>query len=273
MIPPKILIIAGSDSGGGAGIQADIKAVTMLGGHAMTAITALTAQNTLGVEAVMTVPVEMVLKQIDVVVSDLGVDAVKIGMIGSPETAEAVAERLAKLDQVPVVFDPVMVASSGAELADEATVAAFRKLIAVSAVVTPNAPELEVLSGRRIENSEDMEAAALALAREAGIAVLAKGGHVRGAVVVDALVEKDGTVTRWEGPRVETMNTHGTGCTLASGLATGLGQTRALADSATRARDYVKAAIANAPGFGKGHGPIGHTLGTVPFALIHKIVE
>ena len=270
MIPPRVLIVAGSDSGGGAGIQADVKAVIMFGGHAMTAVAAITAQNTLGVGGVLPVPAEMVLMQIDMVASDIGVDGVKIGMIGSAETAEAVAERLAALGK-PVVFDPVIVASSGAELADEATIAAFRKLIAVSTVVTPNAPELGVLTGRDIVDAEEMEDAALHLARDAGVAVLAKGGHLKGTVVVDVLVEKDGKVTRWESPRIETTNTHGTGCTLASALATGVAQGRALPDAAGRARDYVKAAIAAAPGFGKGHGPIGHTLGTMPFSVIHKL--
>jgi hydroxymethylpyrimidine/phosphomethylpyrimidine kinase len=269
MIPPRILIIAGSDSGGGAGIQADIKTVTMFGGHAMTAIAAITAQNTLGVDAVLPIPVEMVLKQIDMVASDIGVDGVKIGMIGSAEIAEAVAERLAALGK-PIVFDPVMVASSGAELADEATVIAFRKLMAISTVITPNAPELEVLSGARINGIEDMEDAALHLVRETGVAVLAKGGHIRGPLVIDTLVEKEGQVTRWEAPRIETTNTHGTGCTLASALATGVAQGRGIADAAARAREYVRAAIAAAPGFGSGHGPIGHTLGTVPFSVIHK---
>lgn len=272
MIPAKILIIAGSDSGGGAGIQADIKAVTMFGGHAMTAITAITAQNTLSVDGIMAVPADMVLKQIDMVAEDLGIDAVKIGMIGSPETADALAERLARLD-VPVVFDPVMVASSGAELADQATIEAFRRLMAVSRLITPNAPELEVLSSRTIQTVEDMEDAALALCRDAGLAVLAKGGHIKGTVVTDTLVEPGGTVTRWESARVETLNTHGTGCTLASAIATGVGQGRGLPDAVGRAREYVQRAIAEAPGFGSGHGPIGHTLGTMPWEVIHKLLK
>lgn len=273
MIPPKILIIAGSDSGGGAGIQADIKAVTMFGGHAMTAITAITAQNTLSVDAIAAVPTEMVLKQIEMVVNDIGIDAVKIGMIGSPETAAAVAEVLTRLDNVPVIFDPVMVASSGAELADAATIDAFRKLMAVSRLVTPNAPELQVLSGHSIETVEDMEDAALALCRDAGMAVLAKGGHIKGDTVTDSLIEPGGTVTRWESPRIETLNTHGTGCTLASAAATGIGQGRALPDAVERAREYVRRAIAEAPGFGSGHGPIGHTLGTMPWEVIHKLLK
>src|SRR6185437_15436648 len=197
----RILIIAGSDSGGGAGIQADIKTVTMLGGHAMTAITAITAQNTLGVQAVMPVPAEMVVAQIDSVVSDIGVDAVKIGMIGAPETAHAVADRLEQL-AVPIVFDPVMAATSGATLADEATVAAFDRLMRLASVVTPNLPELEALGG---------EEAILAH----GCHLVAKGGHAEGHMIVDRLLSPSGPLRHIEAKRFETDDTHGTGCTLA----------------------------------------------------------
>jgi hydroxymethylpyrimidine kinase/phosphomethylpyrimidine kinase len=165
---PRILVIAGSDSGGGAGIQADIKTITMLGGHAMTAITAITAQNTLGVSAVHAVPTEMVIAQIDAVLSDIGADAVKIGMIGSAATAEAVATRIEEID-VPIVFDPVMVATSGSVLADEETITAFQRLMRLSTLVTPNAPELRALTGG------DGEDAARQLAERTGTAVLAKG--------------------------------------------------------------------------------------------------
>ncbi len=273
MIPPRLLSIAGSDSGGGAGIQADIKTVTMFGGHAMTAITALTAQNSRGVEAVMPVPAEMVLRQIDAVMADLGADAIKIGMIGSADTAAAVAARLETIPEVPIVFDPVMVASSGAELADEATIAAFGRLARVATVTTPNLPELEVMSGAKIATLEELEVAALGLAREIGGAVLAKGGHLAEGPLTDVLAQPDGGVKRWEAPRVETLNTHGTGCTLASAIACGLGQGRDVADSVDRARVYVQQAIRAAPGFGHGHGPIGHALGTVPWNLIHRIEE
>ncbi|HEY6916619.1 MAG TPA: bifunctional hydroxymethylpyrimidine kinase/phosphomethylpyrimidine kinase [Allosphingosinicella sp.] len=262
----RILIIAGSDSGGGAGIQADIKAVTMMGGHAMTAIAALTAQNTLGVEGVLPVPADFVLKQIDMVVSDIGVGAVKIGMIGAPDTAVAVAKRLGGLSGIPIVFDPVMVASSGAALADETTIAAFRKLLGVATLVTPNAPELGVLTGRAVTTHEEAEEAARLLAREWRAAVLTKGGHIDGPFLQDALVGADGvTVMRWQSPRIDTRSTHGTGCTLASAVATGLGQGRSLAEAVGRARDYVQRAIAAAPGLGTGHGPLGHTLGRVPY--------
>ena len=260
MSVPRILIIAGSDSGGGAGIQADIKTVTMLGGFAMTAITAITAQNTVTVEAVMLVPSDMVLKQIDAVISDLGVDAVKIGMLGSVETAHAVADRLEHLTDVPIVFDPVMVASSGAPLADEGSVAAFERLIALSTVVTPNVPELAALTGLGIATDSELELAARWLSRRTQGAVLAKGGHLLGDTVVDLLVA-DGGVQRWEGERIETRDTHGTGCTLASAIATGLGRNMSLPEAISEARRYVRAAMLAAPGLGSGHGPMGHWAG------------
>ncbi|WP_062764689.1 bifunctional hydroxymethylpyrimidine kinase/phosphomethylpyrimidine kinase [Sphingopyxis terrae] len=243
----RVLIIAGSDSGGGAGIQADIKTVTMLGGHAMTAITAITAQNTMGVQGVHAVPAEAVLMQIDSVVADIGVDAVKIGMIGSAATAAAVAERLRRPDMAgaAVVFDPVMVATSGSVLADADTIRAFETLLDRAAVATPNLGELAALGG---------EAAVLAH----GCALLAKGGHGEGDTVVDRLIEADaGEVARWEAPRIPTMNTHGTGCTLASAIATGLAQGMPLEPAVARARDFVRLALMDAPGLGEGHGPMG----------------
>ncbi len=249
---PRILIIAGSDSGGGAGIQADIKTVTMLGGHAMTAITAITAQNTLGVEDVLPVPAEMVLKQMDVVIDDIGVDAVKIGMIGSPDTARAVAERLARLDTIPIVFDPVMVATSGSVLADEATIAAFRQLMDVATVTTPNLPELATLS-----SGDDPIAAALRLVSEHRCAVLVKGGHDSGEAVADALIEDD-NMTSWQGSRIPGRNTHGTGCTLASAIAFYLALGASLPTAVDRAREFVRLALRDAPGLGRGNGPLGH---------------
>ena len=254
MTTPRILIIAGSDSGGGAGIQADIKTVTMLGGHAMTSVTAITAQNTLGVTAVHPIPAEMVLAQIDACVSDIGVDAVKIGMIGSAETAHAVAGRLEGLD-VPIVFDPVMVATSGSVLADTATIAAFERLMRIASVVTPNVPELEALGG---------EAAVLAH----GCHLLAKGGHAEGPSVIDRLLSPSGPLHRLEGKRFETSDTHGTGCTLASALATGLGAGLPIREAFERAVRFVRIAILSAPGLGQGNGPLGHHLGVVPFDQI-----
>jgi hydroxymethylpyrimidine/phosphomethylpyrimidine kinase len=251
-LTPRILIIAGSDSGGGAGIQADIKTVTMLGGHAMTAITAVTAQNTLGVQAVHSIPTDMVVAQIDSVLSDIGVDAVKIGMIGSPETAEAVAERLTEL-HVPIVFDPVMVATSGSVLADSSTIAAFEKLMRVASVVTPNLPELDALGG---------EDAVLTH----GCHLLVKGGHGDGYYITDRVLAPNGReITRLEGKRFDTDDTHGTGCTLASALATGLGAGMSIEEAFQQAVRFVRIAILAAPGLGQGHGPIGHTLGHNPY--------
>jgi hydroxymethylpyrimidine/phosphomethylpyrimidine kinase len=251
----RILIVAGSDSGGGAGIQADIKTVTMLGGHAMTAVTAITAQNTLGVTAVHPIPAETILAQIDAVVDDLGVDAVKIGMIGSAFAAEQVAKRLERLRNerpgLPIVFDPVMVATSGATLADDATVAAFGRLMKVATIATPNLPELS-----RLTNEEDPVAAALHLVGEHGCAVLIKGGHEEGDALADALIETD-NMTSWQGQRIDTTSTHGTGCTLASAIATFLAQGSSLADAVARAREFVRVALHDAAGLGQGAGPVG----------------
>ena len=257
MSPPisRVLIIAGSDSGGGAGIQADIKTVTMLGGHAMTAVTAITAQNTLGVTAVHPVPAEIILAQIDAVVADIGVDAVKIGMIGSAFAAQQVARRLAELKEgrpdLPIVFDPVMVATSGSALADEPTIAAFADLMKIATIATPNLPEL-----RRLTSEEDPVAAALHLVGEHGCAVLVKGGHEEGDVVADALIETD-NMTSWQGQRIDTTSTHGTGCTLASAIATFLAAGDTLASAVDRARTFVRVALLAAPGLGRGSGPVG----------------
>lgn len=240
----RVLIIAGSDSGGGAGIQADIKTVSALGGHAMTAITAVTAQNTLRVDAVHPVPTEMVVAQMDAVLSDIGVDAVKIGMIGSAETAQAVADRLERLVGVPIVFDPVMVATSGSALADAQTIAAFTRLMRIATLTTPNLPELAALGG------EDA-------VRAHGCALLVKGGHGTGDLLTDQLIAADGAETLWQDARIDTLHTHGTGCTLASGIATGLAQGMSLPDAIARARRYVRAALSSAPGLGRGHGPMG----------------
>ena len=249
---PRILIIAGSDSGGGAGIQGDIKTVTMLGGHAMTAVTAITAQNTQGVTAVHPVPTEVVMAQMDAVIEDIGVDAIKIGMIGSPFTALHIAARLEKLEGIPVVFDPVMVATSGATLADDATVAAFGKLMDAATIATPNLPEL-----RRLTGEEDEVAGALKLVGKHGCAILIKGGHEEGDALADALIEED-NMTSWQGQRIDTTSTHGTGCTLASGIAFYLGAGCRLADAVERARLFVRMALHEAPGLGHGHGPLGH---------------
>ena len=247
----RILIIAGSDSGGGAGIQADIKTVTMLGGHAMTAITAITAQNTLGVTAVHPVPAETILAQIDAVADDIGVDAIKIGMIGSAFAAEIVADRLARFEGIPIVFDPVMTATSGAALADDATIAAFGRLMDVATIVTPNLPELKRLTGEGDEVN-----AALGLVSAHRCAVLIKGGHEEGDALADALIEED-NITSWQGQRINTTSTHGTGCTLASAIAVFLAEGHRLPQAVGRAREFVRVALHAAPRLGGGAGPMG----------------
>jgi hydroxymethylpyrimidine/phosphomethylpyrimidine kinase len=253
----RILIIAGSDSGGGAGIQADIKTVAMLGGHPMTAVTAVTAQNTLGVTAVHPVPAEMILAQIEAVIGDLGVDAVKIGMIGGAFAAEQVAARLERLKAeqpgIPIVFDPVMVATSGSALADDATIAAFGRLMDVATITTPNMPELKQLT-----SEDDPVSAALHLVGEHGCAVLIKGGHEEGDVLADALIETD-NMTSWQGQRIDTTSTHGTGCTLASAIAFFLAEGSSLADAVSRAREFVRVALQDAPKLGQGAGPMGQS--------------
>ena len=253
----RILIIAGSDSGGGAGIQADIKTVALLGGHPMTAVTAVTAQNTLGVDAIHPIPAEMILAQIDTVVADIGVDAVKIGMIGSAFAAKQVASRLQEMKAaqpgLPIVFDPVMASTSGGSLADDSTIAAFGRLMDVATVATPNLPEL-----KRLTSEEDPVAAALHLVGEHGCAVLIKGGHDEGNALADALIEED-NMTSWQGQRIETTSTHGTGCTLASAIALFLAQGSSLSDAVARAREFVRVALHDGPGLGNGAGPIGQS--------------
>ncbi|MCJ2183674.1 bifunctional hydroxymethylpyrimidine kinase/phosphomethylpyrimidine kinase [Novosphingobium sp. 1949] len=244
MTPARILSIAGSDSSGGAGIQADIKTITMLGGFAMTAITAITAQNTCGVTAVEALSPAMVAAQIDACVSDIGVDAVKIGMLGSAAIAQVVADRLEGLG-VPVVFDPVMVATSGSVLADAATVAAFERLMALATLTTPNVPELVALGGDEA-------------LRARGIAYLAKGGDAEGEMVEDRLVVPGAEPLVWSAPRIATRHTHGTGCTLSSAIASSLGRRVPLVIAVAQAREFVRKALEAAPGFGAGHGPMGH---------------
>jgi hydroxymethylpyrimidine/phosphomethylpyrimidine kinase len=267
----RVLIIAGSDSGGGAGIQADIKTVTMLGGHAMTAITAVTAQNTVGVTAVHQIPTDVVIAQIDAVMSDIGVDAIKIGMIGSAETANAVADYLGKVN-VPIVFDPVMVATSGSVLADPPTISAFERLMRIATLTTPNIPELRELSGMSVMNANSRAEAAKSLANRRGCAILSKGGHSRIKQICDILILPDGTWSnpwyshildagnekRWLDQKIPSIHTHGTGCTLASAIATGIGDGAPLEQAVERARRFVQLAILGAPELGKGHGPMGH---------------
>jgi hydroxymethylpyrimidine/phosphomethylpyrimidine kinase len=254
----RVLIIAGSDSSGGAGIQADIKTVTALGGFAMTAITAVTVQNTEGVYGVHQVPSDMVAGQIKVVLDDIGAEIIKIGMIGDLPTAEAIKTILKDNPDIPVVLDPVLVATSGDDLAT-AGVADFirQKLISLATVLTPNLPEAEALSGITIDCAEKRDIAASSLLKAGAKAVLLKGGHGGGEIVEDVLYS-DEQKNVFSTPRLTTRNTHGTGCTLASAVATFLAQGKTTIDAVSEAIAYTQEAIRTAPGFGKGHGPLNH---------------
>ena len=255
----RVLIVAGSDSGGGAGIQADIKTVTCLGGFAATALTALTAQNTRGVTGIHEVPPDFVRAQMEAVLSDIGADCIKTGMLASAAIIEAVADTLAALaPHVPLVLDPVMVAKGGAALlADSAAGALVSRLVPRARLLTPNIPEAEVLLGRKINGVADMERAALDLLALGPRAVLLKGGHLDGDDLVDVLAE-GGETRRYVGRRIHTRSTHGTGCTLASAIAAGLAQGMGLSQAVERARAYLVKAIETAPGLGRGHGPLNH---------------
>jgi len=253
----RVLIIAGSDSGGGAGIQADIKTVMALGGYAATAITAITAQNTLGVFGVHPIPADMVLAQGRAVLTDIGTDAIKTGMLASVEIIEAAA-RLIDEAAAPAAIDPVMVASSGARLIGPGAVAALKSLLIVrAALLTPNAPEAAALTGLTVETTDDLRLAGEALLKAGAKAVLMKGGHIAGETLTDVLMTPAGEVT-FSGPRIDTRNTHGTGCTLASACAVGLAQGLPLNDAVARAWAYVAEAIRRAPGLGTGAGPLDH---------------
>lgn len=264
----RVLIVAGSDSGGGAGIQADIKTVTALGAFAATAITALTAQNTHGVHAVHAVPPDFIARQIAVVLDDIGADAIKTGMLGNAATIEVVADSLARhAAGVPLVLDPVMVAKGGARLLDPDALSALKRLLLpMATIITPNLPEAEALAGMAIPDLAAMRHAAQAMLTLGVPAVLLKGGHLPGEMVVDLLVTEQG-VEEFAAPRIHTRHTHGTGCTLASALAAGLAQGLSLHDAVRRARAYVRAAIASAPGYGGGHGPLDHAVTLDPAKL------
>lgn len=255
----RVLIIAGSDSGGGAGIQADIKAVTMMGGFAMTAVTAITVQDTTGVHGVWPVPVEAVTGQMQVTLSDIGADAIKTGMLGSAPLVEAVAEMLSeRAFGIPRIIDPVMIATSGHKLVDDKAVGAIRsELLPYARLVTPNAPEAEVLTGKAVETIDGQRRAAERLLEMGANGALVKGGHIPGKIIHDVLQTQTG---EWifEGPRIDTDSTHGTGCTLASAIAGLLAQGVSLPEAIGRAREYLVGAIRNAKGFGKGHGPVDH---------------
>jgi hydroxymethylpyrimidine/phosphomethylpyrimidine kinase len=262
----RVLAVAGSDSGGGAGIQADIKTVTALGGFAMTAITALTAQNTEGVDGIVAVEPDFIARQMRLVLDDIGADCIKTGMLHSTEVIEAVAGAYDELAaDVPLVVDPVMVAKGGHSLLEADAMDALKgEMVRRATVLTPNLPEAEALAGFEIGDVEDMKRAGEAILSLGAGAVLVKGGHLAGDVVTDVLLDGGG-VRSFEDPRIETRHTHGTGCTLASAIATGLAQGLALGDAVARGRAYVRAAISTAPGLGGGHGPMNHGHTVAPF--------
>jgi hydroxymethylpyrimidine/phosphomethylpyrimidine kinase len=255
---PRVLVVAGSDSGGGAGIQADLKTITMLGGFATTAITALTAQNTLGVQDVLPIDAAFVAAQMKSVLVDIGADAIKTGMLGSARVVEAVARMCESLASgIPLIVDPVMVAKGGAVLLDQSAIDMMvLRLFPFASLVTPNVPEAEKLTGLRIRSAEDLGRAADALLALGPSAVLMKGGHLEGDTVVDLLRTADGAEHRFEGPRIASRSTHGTGCTLAAGIAAGVAEGLTLQGAVARARKYVVTAIEQAPGLGSGHGPL-----------------
>lgn len=255
--PGRVLIIAGSDSGGGAGIQADIKAVTAMGGYAATAITAITVQNTLGVHGVHPLPLDLIEAQARAVLDDIGADAIKTGMLGSIEVVERVAAILDTSD-APAVVDPVMISKGGSPLLPDEAVQAMRALMVPrAALLTPNAPEAEALTGVPVADLDGQRQAGEALLAMGARAVLMKGGHVAGETVIDLLLTSTGE-TLLEGPRVETRHTHGTGCTLASACAAGLAKGLPLEAAVAEAWAYVAEAIRRAPGLGQGHGPLDH---------------
>lgn len=265
----RLLSVAGSDSGGGAGIQADLKTFAALGGYGMTAIAAITAQNTLGVRSIHTIPVEMLAAQLDAVLQDIGVDALKIGMLGAPESVRVVADAIRRYGITQVVLDPVMVATSGDRLiAQETADALVRELFPLASVITPNLDEAAWLIGRPIHSIDEMEGAAAQLLALGAPHVLLKGGHLSGDWVVDLLAGADGSRQRLESARITTHNGHGTGCTLSSAIAAYLARGLPLAEAVQQARTYILGAIAAGAQVhtGQGHGPLNH--GYAPQAQI-----
>lgn len=258
----RVLTIAGSDSGGGAGIQADIKAISAMGCYASSAITAITVQNTLGVEAVHAVPLDILRGQIEAVMEDIGADAVKIGMLHSAEVVEIVAEAIEKYHIRNVVLDPVMVSTSGHRLIEEDAIGALReRLLPLARVITPNIPEAEILAGVSIERNDSLPAVAKQLSLGGKVSVLLKAGHLSDERLVDYLYNaEDDTLTPLPSERIHTPNTHGTGCTLSSALAAALARGEALTDAARSAKEYINKAIVSGANYaiGHGHGPVDH---------------
>lgn len=252
----RVLTIAGSDSGGGAGIEADLKTISAFGGYGCTCITGLTAQNTLGVQDVYPVPASFVELCMRAVLSDIGVDAIKLGMLTNAEIISTVAKNLPA--DVPVVLDPVMVSTSGASLLPDTAVSMLvHELLAKATLVTPNLPETAKLTGLTVETPSQRLAAGQRLLEMGAKAVLVKGGHGHETELTDLLITPQSVVS-FTMPRLITRNTHGTGCTMSSAIATGLAQHMTLQDAVHRARNYLQQAIATAPGIGAGHGPVNH---------------
>lgn len=256
---PRVLIIAGSDSSGGAGIQADIKTCAAFGAYAATAITAVTAQNTMGVQQVEVMPAELVRAQIQSVMSDIGADVIKIGMLGSAEIIEIVAQEIDEADAF-VILDPVMVATSGDSLLDEGAVQLLKdKLVPLADLITPNVPEAALLTGLKIDDVDDLTKAGDALLKMNVYAALMKGGHLDGKSVFDVLVSEEGA-NIMSGPRIHSRHTHGTGCTLASAVAANMAIGMPLDEAVMTAREFVYQAIKSAPKLGQGNGPLNHGL-------------
>lgn len=258
----RVLTIAGSDSGGGAGIQADIKAISAMGCYAASAITAVTVQNTIGVQAVHPIPLEILEGQIDAVLSDIGADAIKIGMLHSAEVVHLVAVMLRKYNIRNIVLDPVMVSTSGHRLIEESAVQVIKnELLPLARVVTPNVPEAEILIGRKIDGESDFKSVAQELSDEYGVSVLLKAGHLTSDTLTDYFYNvEDGTLTLMPSKRVVTDNTHGTGCTLSSALAAALAKGEELTAAAQSAKSYIERAIISGAEYkiGNGHGPVNH---------------
>lgn len=258
----RVLTIAGSDSGGGAGIQADIKAISAMGCYAASAITAITVQNTVGVEAVHPVPLDILGGQIDAVLSDIGADAIKIGMLHSAEVVELVADKIEQYGIRNVVLDPVMVSTSGHRLIEQSAIEILKKrLLPLARVITPNLPEAEILAGCTISGEEDFAAVAMQLSNNRSLSVLLKAGHLMADSLVDYFFNaEDGSITKLASRRVETPNTHGTGCTLSSALAAALARGEELTCAVKSAKSYIEQAIISGSKFsiGKGHGPVNH---------------
>lgn len=257
--PPRLLIIAGSDSSGGAGIQADIKTACAFGVYAMTAVTAVTAQNTTGIHSIHPTPPQIVRDQISCCLADIGADAIKIGMLGSAQIATAVADVLERdAPGIPLVLDPVLAATSGTPFLDGRGIETLRdRLFPFATLVTPNIPEAEALTGLPASTGGQMVSAAHRLRQQGARAVLIKGGHSSRAMIEDTLVWEGGIET-FAFPRVDTHHTHGTGCTLATAIACGLAEGLSLPLAVGRACQFVQSAIKTAPGFGRGRGPLNH---------------